>query len=385
MKKKKIALLTVFGVNNYGSMLQSYAMQQTLFSINEDNEIINYSRKSIINQVKRLFDRTLLKAKLAFIYRSFYGKFIDRDLGTYFQKRDLVFEEFSRKYFIMSEQINTREDLKKRMEQYENVIVGSDQVWNPTNYRTDYYTMTFVPDKINKIAYASSFGVSFIPNNQIEGTKKYLSRINSIGVREIAGQKIIKELINREVEVVADPTLLLSIKEWNKIKTKDQIINEDYIICYFLGESKKHRDFVRKLKEKTGYKIATIPHCDGIIDADLDFGDIRPDNIGPSEFLNLISNAKYVCTDSFHCCIFSIIYNRQFYVFNRFDNTASKSSSTNSRIDSLLTITDLRDRLISDYNLIPNNIIDENKFGEVHSHINNLKEKSLNYLKKSIK
>lgn len=384
MKKNKTALLTVFGVNNYGSMLQSYAMQQTLFTLKLDNEIINYSKKSIFNQIKRLFNKTLLKAKLAFVYRSIYGKYIDKELGQYFKRRDLIFNEFSKNKFVMSEYINNREALIRKMNDYDNVVVGSDQVWNPTNFRTDYYTMTFVPDNINKVAYASSFGVSHIPKNQIEGTKKYLSRINSIGVREITGQKIIKELLNRDVEVVSDPTLLLSVEDWNKIKTDKRIIEGDYIICYFLGSNKGHRDFVNKLKEKTGYQIATIPHCDGIVKADLNFGDLRPDNIGPCEFLNLIANAKFVCTDSFHCCIFSILYKKQFYVFNRFDHTASKMSSTNSRIDSLLTITNLQDRLINSYSTVPNTVIDENKFSDVDMRLLGLKERSLIYLKEAL-
>lgn len=377
---KKIALLSVFDVNNYGSMLQTYAMQQVLTQLGCESEIINYKRKSLKSQFLRIFDKTLLKAKLNFLYRDFYGKYVDKELGAYFKNRDIVFDSFVLEYCKLSDVIHNRTELTKKMYDYDTVLVGSDQVWNPTNLKKDYYTMTFVPSEIKKVAYSSSFGVSSIPKNQKEVTAKYLSRIDYIGVRELSGKKIIGELTGRDVPVVADPTILLSNDSWAEIIDDKPLIEKDYIMCYFLGSNPKHRDFVRKLKIMTGFDIVTIPHCDGIVKADFGFGDIIPQSVGPKEFLNLMKNAKYVCTDSFHCCVFAMLNKIDFFVFSRFGHKANKSASTNSRIHSFLSITGLESRLMDDDAIPTLGLMQSVDYSLVTLELEKLRENSFDYL-----
>ncbi|MCT4647357.1 MAG: polysaccharide pyruvyl transferase family protein [Carboxylicivirga sp.] len=382
---KKIGLLSVFDVKNYGSMLQTYAMQKSLEILGCENEIVKYNRKSLMIQLSRLFDLTLLKSKLKFVHRDIYGKYINKDLGRYFQGRDHVFDGFVENHLKLSPEIPTKHELIGKMSDYELVLVGSDQVWNPVNLKKDYYTMNFVPEEITKVAYASSFGVSEIPEGQKKDTSKYLLRIDHIGVREDTGKAIIKRLINREVPVVADPTLLLPKKYWDElVENQEPIVDGRYIVCYFLGENSQHREYVNNLKEIAGCKIVAIPHCDGIVKADLAFGDEIPSNIGPIEFLNLIKHAEFVCTDSFHCTVFAMLNHKNFFTFERFKQRVRTTASTNSRIHSLLKIAKLEDRLINEESLPTNRLLEPINFKTCDKNIDLLRKQSIDYLRKAL-
>ena len=140
--------------------------------------------------------------------------------------------------------------------------------------------------------------------------------------------------------LACDPTLLLTKEEWQKIAVKDK-----YILCYFLGKSIEHRKFAEKLKQKTGYKIVSLNHADEYVKYSDIFADETPYDIGPRQWINLIENAEYVCTDSFHGTIFSLINNKNFFTFERYNSKNSKIS-TNSRIYSLLETVQLKERLI---------------------------------------
>ena len=95
-------------------------------------------------------------------------------------------------------------------ENYDTILIGSDQLWLPANIAADYYTLNFVPDGVKKIAYATSFGVSSLPDDLKGQASRFLSKIDHISVREEAGKKIIQSMVDKEVEVVCDPTLLFT-------------------------------------------------------------------------------------------------------------------------------------------------------------------------------
>ena len=145
--------------------------------------------------------------------------------------------------------------------------------------------------------------------------------------------------------MVCDPTLLFNKEEWMSIQKEERLIKDKYIFCYFLGKTIEYRKFAERLKEKTGYKIVSLNHLDEYVKYSDQFADEAPFDIGPSEFLNLIRNAEFVCTDSFHGTVFSLINQKKFFVFRRYQ---SKSKvSTNSRLDSLLKIVNLSDRMLN--------------------------------------
>lgn len=384
---KKIGLVVCYHIKNYGSVLQSYATEKIVEKEGLHYECINYKKKKtflfLLKNLLRCFNLTLLKTKLLIIKKRLYVKFFNKDLESKFKNRNKIFDNFVEQNFKLSLPYYGYSELKKGMVHYDGILLGSDQVWNPMNLGSNYYTLNFAPENMPKITYAASFGVSKIPKYQIKKTKEYLKRIQFISVREQAGQKIIKELINRDVPVVLDPTLMLTIEEWKSIYDKNRLVKEKYILCYFLGNNAIHREWANKIKEKTGYKIVVLPHMDQIVKIDFKFGDIQYFEAGPKEFLNLIENAEMICTDSFHGTVFSILNNKKFLVFNRYMST--KKGSTNSRISSLLNLLKLENRLYSGNGDIYETMEKVIDYAEVKKQLEILRKESKKYLDDAIK
>lgn len=346
--KGKVGIVSCYFKHNYGSMLQAYATQKVLDDMNIDNETINIDKNIDFKNGKKkyylgqIFNFPFIKSKFGMVKLKLYKK-INKELGRNISIRDKKYKSFI-KEFKLTRPYETYEELNNKSKEYSSVIVGSDQLWLPVNVIADYYTLNWVDDNTNKIAYATSFGVSIIPNKYKDKYKEFLNKINYISVREQVGKSIVKEITNKNIPVVCDPTLLISKDEWNELASKRRVVKDKYILCYFLGKNIEHRKFVERLKEETGFKIVSLNHADEYVKYSDEFADITPYNVGPKEFLNLINNAEYVCTDSFHGTIFSLIYNKEFFTFRRYKNT---KFSTNSRIDSLLKKVKLEKRLLN--------------------------------------
>lgn len=333
---KKVGLCIVYRNHNYGGILQSYATLMKMDELGIDYEIIDYQHPSNFEYFKNAFPSLINKVTIYSKFRSFRKKVVKRFHSQYRKNESIRNEKFTsficERFTKVSKPIRDYSDLRDYAERFSDIIVGSDQMWLPSGLGTGFYNLMFAPDNCNKIAYASSFGVSTIPKNQIEKTKEYLSRINYISVREESGQKIIKQLTGREVPVILDPTMIVSKEQWDECIPNRMIVKGDYIFCYFLGNNPNQRAEVKRLSQETNLKIVTLRHIDEFIRSDETFGDIGLYDVGPEEFINLIRHAKYICTDSFHGSVFSIIYHKQFISFNRF---ADGANSRNSRLETL--------------------------------------------------
>jgi len=349
---KKVGIVSCYFQKNYGSILQAYATQKYLDELNIENETINISgisreisKSKIKFYLRNITNQNMFKAKMNSVSHFLVRKWRKNTFGKQIATRNRMLEAFSNQNFKVSKEYNSKKELSEACKDYSAILVGSDQLWTPANIDADYYTLTFVPDNVPKISYATSFGVASLPEYQNEKATNFLKRINYISVREQSGQKIIEQLTNRSCNVVCDPTLLFTDKQWMDIQKNERIVQEKYIFCYFLGNNPEQRAFVRKLKSETGFKIVALQHIDEYIKSDCCFADISPYDVGPGEFLNLIRNAEYVCTDSFHGSVFSILNRKSFFTFRRFKK--SNSASTNTRLDSLLNLLGLQERLLT--------------------------------------
>lgn len=336
--------------HNYGSMLQAYATVREIEKRGIPYEIIQYKKKVdapfLLKMSCRLFNKIWVSEKKLSIQKKF-SQCIYPEYKKNAAVRDKVFDDFSKNTFIkLSDVCYGYDALQEYSKKFSSVLVGSDQMWSPSGLTTNFYNLMFADDSVNKISYAASFGVSEIPYYQKKKTAEYLERIEHISVRENAGKKIVETLTDKNAFVAVDPTMLLSRDEWDEFSEEQRKIDGDYIFAYFLGDNAEHRQRVEQLKTETGLKVVSLRHLDEYISADENFGDISPYDVGPREFLNILKNAKYVCTDSFHGTVFSIIFQRQFLTFNRYSN--SNSSSKNSRIDTLLSNLNLSERRYSD-------------------------------------
>lgn len=348
--EKKIALVTCYFQHNYGSQLQAFATQKFFDNINVPNEtILIDGLKPEINKRKykyflsRIFDINTVKDKWSTVKKVLAIKRMPKYAAN-LSIRYKMFDDFARKEFHLSRRYDSFEELAKAATDYSMFVVGSDQLWLPSNISADYYTLNFVPDAVPKMALATSFGVSELPCRQARMAKAFLPRIEYCTVREKSGQKLVKMLTERDVPVVCDPTILFDSTEWSKEISPKPFTEGKYLFCYFLGNNPIQREFVKRVKQITGYKIVQLQHCDEYIAGDENFPDETPYNVGPKEFIRLIRDAQYVFTDSFYCSVFSMLYGKKFFTFRRY--ASDGTVSTNGRIYSLLSLVGLENRLL---------------------------------------
>lgn len=385
--KKPIALVTCYFHHNYGSMLQAYATQMMMDELGFPYETIackapiNYMEQSKWIYILKKLIIADWKIKIGKVKINYYKKKYKRTFGKDVDLRDRYFESFAHEYFKVSPYYDTREKLSEVTCNYSAFLVGSDQLWRTDSVEHGYYTLEFVPDNILKVAYSTSFGITKVPWFQLEKNRRFMKRFDYIAVREKSGSKLIKDLTGRDVPVVLDPTLLFTGEQWMKIQQVEPIIEGRYILCYLLGNNPSQRNFIKGLKKRTGLKIVALQHLDEYISDATNFADEAPYNVGPKEFLNLIRNADYVFTDSFHCSVFSILYRKNFFTFSRFSDT--NIQSTNTRIDNLLTLTGLESRRMTGDRSIDYCLTLPLEFTDVDNKLESMRKLSFNYLREA--
>jgi hypothetical protein len=260
---------------------------------------------------------------------------------------------------------------------YDIFICGSDQIWNPNITSLDpAYFLSFVPTDKKKIAYAASFGISDMPRGYQKILKKLLEGIEYISVREKEGKQIIKSLTGRDVDVVLDTTLLLNEEEWGVISEPCPSREEKrYVLCYYVQNNKRLDDISIKCSKAMGIPRVVI----NASNKDRFNGAIPVFAVGPSEFVKLFKDASFVVTNSFHGITFSINFKKPFFL----DLLNGEAVSRNSRLINILEDLNLSTRLIGNLASINGKSMDYN-FKEAIIKLGMLKEKSLNFLRKSI-
>lgn len=388
---KKTAIVSCYFQHNYGSMLQAYATQMALDKLGYENETIDISGfENEIQKAKMLYfakaslKSDILLSKRGMVKNVLIKKFVKNEYTSLAKKRNQKFDAFAKKNFRLSSIYSSKSELSKKcIENYSTVLVGSDQLWLPGNIEADYYTLNFVPETLNTIAYATSFGQSILPKDSSKKAHVFLKKMKHISVREETGQVLVKKLSGRSVPVVCDPTLLFSGDEWMAIQKEEALFKEPYIFCYFLGNNSSHREFAKRLKAKTGYKTVALIHLDEFVKSDESYADWSPYDIDPSDFLNLIRNASYVCTDSFHCSVFCMLYKKIFFTFKRYNKKTK--SSTNSRLDTLFKLVGINDRILKGDEEIQKCLELKLDYKIIHHNIQKIREESYNYLLNALK
>lgn len=336
---KKIALLTWYDNENYGTALQAYALEKSIGQF-APCEIIQYRTKFPGYNINHFTDPVLRKNLIYKVYDRTVMKFYKKYYENEESKRRLKMEEYFKRYLVFHPGKFDSENLKILNNEFEIFVCGSDQIWNPISFDPMFF-LSFVDDKNKKIAYAPSFGVSSIRE---KGKKhimsKLLNRFDAISVREVMGKKIVKDIIGDKCEVCLDPTLLLEKDEWEKIANDSTAdLPEEYIFTYLLGRGKKNLKKAKRISKTLGKKLLVQPYYL----PDYVNGEKKMDPSGPEDFLKAIRDSSFVCTDSFHGAIFAIIFKKPFVLFSRF-NSKNKSSQ-NSRVESLMELVGLKERL----------------------------------------
>ena len=314
----RVAIVTLYDENNYGNRLQNYAVQRCL-------ERVGCKAETVVS-VKLNNGRHTLKYYIASVLWKISPKIVSL-IKLHFSRLK-NFERFTKKNVKTRYIVTANGCLPCEIEcEYDFFIAGSDQIWNPSwgNYENRYSNMflLFAPFE-KRLCFSPSFGVSEIPEEWLESFKDGLNGFNELNVRELSGADIIKKLTGRNAQVLIDPTLMLNADEWLKIAKKIKIPRRPYVFEYFLGE-RDDNELNRVAKDNNLHRLTLLDETNH---------DIYVSN--PGQFIYMISRADLVCTDSFHACVFSIIFGKPFIVYRRKD----KTKDMYDRIDTLLKMFD---------------------------------------------
>ena len=314
---RKIGLITFCNHElkvNYGQVLQAYALYKYLSMQGHQVKVINYRvpYEDESGLCFKLFGKT-------YWYQEHYKKIKEKKM---YSERNRKFYHFVRKKINITKPCYTEADVTRELEDCDVFMAGSDQIWNIKAY--DVVRLLGVNKNIQRISYASS-GL-FEENNEAEivyeQMKKYWSNIDNISVREESGKRIIEKYTGKKVLHVVDPVLLLDKKQWLMENKKEK---ETYILCYFLGSIRMYSHILEYIKNKVGAKKIIFVEAENT-KKDLELGELRR-NVGPEEFVRLIYDAEFVCTDSYHGTLFSIIFEKQFCLFKRKEKAKNSFSS----------------------------------------------------------
>ena len=373
---KKIGIMTHHRFYNQGTMLQAYALQKKIETMGHKAEIINYTTENYRNSIIQKIKSVITNPKV--IVQRYILKYDKQKNASQIIKTKNKFDEFYRNNIKLSKQsYKTSEELKANPPQYDIYMTGSDQTWSPyIKSNKETYMLDFVQNGKIKTSYAPSIGGNTIPQEAKEDFKNNLCDFSKISCREKKGQEALEKLLEKKVENVLDPTFLLDREEWNKIsKPYQRKENNKYMLIYFLGRSKENRKVVKKIaKERKNLPVISIYTFDSGTHKDINtvYG------VGPAEFIDLVKNAEYICTDSYHCCIFSIIFNKQFMAFRK---RKQKKGSDNGRIDDLLNLFNIKNKI---YSKESNINLDDINYEKVNKILQKQKTKSEKFLKECV-
>lgn len=360
---KNVAIKTVYGEFNIGNKLQNYAVVVQLKKHNLNPTTIQYIQLKFLKNTKGKIKENIK----SLIYKVPINISVVKKVKIGIE-RISIFKEFSRKYLNISEVYNENNLNESYINSFDMIVIGSDQVWNDNDMsKKDLEYFLGISDTKPIISLSASFGIEKIKKDNNDIFKQGLSKMSNISVRETSGQKIINDLISINSELLVDPTMLVSKDEWNEISKAPDWYNSNskYILCYFLGGISKYKDKIVEYANLNKLEVIDI----------LDKKSIYHKS-GPEEFIYLVNNAQCIFTDSFHGCVFSIIFNKYFICFER-DNQVK---SMNSRLTTLLSKFELENMMFNDEIKI-----NEYDFDKVNYLLYEEKEKASNYINECLK
>lgn len=344
----KIGIVTYHRTLNYGACLQAIATRVTLEKFGHNVYYVDYWPK----YHKQIYEVFSLGRFLSLGLRTRIDYLINTiKRHKYLKVRIRNFEQFFSHYIYPY--------CKPIDEEFDVIVYGSDQIWRKQGTLNGYNPVYFGQNNFHAskhIAYSVSMGI--LPKSEAdrEKVKELVSHLNKIAVREDDLLSLLHELGYNDVALTLDPTLLLSSDEWDSIIPSTEKNGDKYILVYGMGKIPFNMDYVKKFANEHDCVVRTLS---GITSE------------SPENFINLIKNAEYVFTSSFHGLAFSIIYGKQFF--------ASYSTNSN-RAQTLLDHLGIKDRMVKKGAPIPEDIMPVD-YEKVYGKLESLREKSIIFLK----
>lgn len=356
----KIGILTQPLHNNYGGLLQNYALQQVLKRLGHEVKTIDFVGRTSFTRYLLSICKQLLIAILKckrpqirpYVAIPTFRNPIMADFVNNHIDRTRIVHSYTKK--IVSE------------EHFDAVISGSDQVWRPiyNRYIEDMYLKS-VPDSIKKIAYAASFGVDTWEYNakQTKRCAKQAKRLDAISVREATGVELCKTYLGVNAQHVLDPTILAGAEAYKPL-LKEKTEEQDYLFAYILDITPEKQAYVENMAKSKGLK-AIIKSAD------------KNATLSVEDWLSMIANSSMVVTDSFHGTVFSILFHRDFY-------SIVNVARGGTRFSSLLSPLGLEHRMgdVSQFTLTEPSPID---WQQVDKILDKHRQDSMNFLTNALK
>lgn len=392
--KKCIGLVMAYTGTSYGMNLQAFATQHVIEQIGYSTEIIPAQKRS--SSLKDVpFDWGLLIYAPKVFLKRFGDKKSRKELYPVW---DDLHEENKKKRIDAANDFRSRylhnigpkmnfEELTKYSEKYEAVLIGSDQCWIPGFSFARRLSLSFVPNKVRRLSYATSLGVSAYPWYLRSSSRKAWKRFDYISVREETGRKIIKDICgeNFPVELVVDPTYLISCEEWLQLIPEKRMNEKKYVLSFILGNNKEQMMCAKRFAQAKGLELVSILSNESSADIDTTYPDRVVVGASPDEFVNYVRGAEYIFTDSFHGIAFSVINKKQFFAYYRKRRETQAKYSRNSRIDNILQLWQLQHRLITDYAIDwQTSDIKEIDYTKVDTLVEQMRNHSYEYLHKAL-
>lgn len=371
--KKRIQIVTWLGNGNFGTSLQSYALYHFLSIKGYDCSILssfNYKHFSLKGYLKMILSALgIMKIR----ERRKIRKAAD-------SKKLIKLSEFFENN-IRQEAVSNPCQYRKLLRSTDVFCVGSDQVWNAYFNFSPFNFLDFAAN-VKRISYASSMGTKDFPEKYKGTIKDLLLKFAHISLRETTGSEAVSRLTGRnDIKTVLDPTFLLNAEDWSSVAKQSQIeisVPKNYMLVYLIGNNDNYPKQVRELQEKTGIEnIIVIP---AVENPNFEIqGSIIYRAAAVAEFVKLLKDATWVCTDSFHATALSINFGKNFTEFLRFKD--SDKGSQNSRIYDVLDTFKLQNRLYNEMQDIWSKPID---YKESHAILDHLRMDSTDWLINSI-
>ena len=299
----KTLTVTYHHTTNYGAVLQTFALQQTILSLGHENQVLETTTSShilkqkipLLSKIKKCF------SKLAYYFRR---NKVDR-LRNHFA-------DFHKKHLNLTRAYSSMDELRNDNIDADCLITGSDQVWNfkTTPEFIDSRLLNFGKKDALRFSYAASMESTNLQPDDKERLSAALQNFSGISLREEKVRAYVQTLTSKSCVRVLDPVFLLSQEKWNKIAIEPRYKGE-YILCYQVLSNKHLPLFAKKLSEKTGLPVISI--CNGSLrwfNADYSYFDVSIE-----EFLGFYKNATYILSASFHGTAMGLVYEKPVYAF----------------------------------------------------------------------
>ena len=373
--------------NNYGAVLQGYALYTTVQEMGCEPIIVRYRGGTFIElNLYRKF-----RHRLGIMYRNLFpsdekkrSMALRHMYEAPIREREAFFLNFQRETMtFFSQERLTWPQLKTNPPVANVYLCGSDQIWNPyfKSGRNDPgYFLAFAPEGARKIAYAPSFGCSDLPESAREDIEDLLRDFSAISVRERSGVEIVRKYAHKDAELVLDPTLLRTPQQWREISRIPQNLPEKYILCYRFAESERTKSTINAIAKMTGLPVCSLPLSDvALADPYQLFFEA-----GPREFVGMIDRAALVLTDSFHATVFSILMNTPVCVFLR--ESYQTGNSMNSRVYNLLEMLGLTEHILKENDSVEKAVqCLELNYEHAYELLEEHRQRSLRFLERALK